>query len=45
VSVLGQIPAAGGTRYYQAWYRNAIAAWCTPERFNLTSGLQIDWVP
>jgi hypothetical protein len=44
VSVRGQLPAGGGTRQYQAWYRNA-AAFCTPSTFNLTNGLEIVWAP
>jgi hypothetical protein len=35
--------AAPGSRYYQVWYRNA-AAFCTTGTFNLTNGLQLDWV-
>jgi Tol biopolymer transport system component len=45
VSIIGLIPAAGGTRYYQGWYRNADPAFCTPETFNLTNAIQIIWVP
>jgi hypothetical protein len=44
LSVRGQIPAAGGTRYYQAIYRNA-ATFCTPATFNLTEAERIVWVP
>src|SRR5262249_43003005 len=33
IHVKGQIPANGGTRYYQVWYRNQ-ANFCTPEGFN-----------
>ena len=40
----GSIPAAGATRNYQAWYRNA-AAFCTPFAFNLFNGFQIIWTP
>jgi hypothetical protein len=40
----GVIPAAGGTRDYQAWYRNA-AAFCTPSTFNLSNGLEVIWLP
>jgi hypothetical protein len=36
--------AAGNTRYYQAWYRNA-AAFCTPDTFNLSNGLGLTWSP
>lgn len=34
--------ALPGTRYYQAWYRNA-GAYCTPSTFNLSNGLEIAW--
>jgi hypothetical protein len=44
VSIRGAIPAAGGTRDYQAWYRNA-AAFCTPSTFNLSNGYEIVWMP
>ena len=44
VSVKGAIPAAGGTRFYQCWYRNA-GPFCTPSTFNLTNGLAIVWTP
>jgi hypothetical protein len=44
VSERGQVPASGGTRYYQGWYRNA-APFCTSAPFNLTNGLAVDWVP
>ncbi len=44
VSVRGAVPAAGGTRTYQTWYRNS-AAFCTPDGFNLTNGLSVAWIP
>ena len=44
VSVMGMIPAAGGTRHYQIWYRNN-AAFCTPSTFNLSNALTIEWFP
>jgi plastocyanin len=44
VSVRGAVPAAGGTRTYQTWYRNA-AAFCTPAAFNLSNGVEIAWAP
>jgi len=44
VSTAGAVPASGGTRTYQAWYRNA-AAFCTPSTFNLTNGLRATWAP
>lgn len=43
-SVQGGIPAIGGNRYYQVWYRDS-AAFCTPSTFNLTNGLQVVWMP
>jgi len=42
VSVRGGVTSTG-TRTYQAWYRNA-AAFCQPDTFNLTNGLQLSWV-
>lgn len=44
VSVRGQIPSAGATRFYQAWYRN-VASFCTPAGFNLTNGIRVVWRP
>ncbi|MBK7877250.1 MAG: hypothetical protein IPJ77_16160 [Planctomycetes bacterium] len=44
VSVRGGVNPAGGTYFYQAWYRNA-AAFCTPETFNLTNGVAVTWLP
>ncbi len=44
ISVRGAIPAAGGERTYQAWYRN-VAAYCTPDPFNLSNGLRVTWTP
>jgi hypothetical protein len=44
VSQKGMVPAGGGTRTYQCWYRNA-AAFCTPSTFNLTNGLEVTWTP
>lgn len=44
ISIAGAIPLAGGTRFYQAWYRNA-PVFCTPATFNLTNGLGIVWTP
>ncbi len=42
VSTRGMLPAAGGTRTYQVWYRN-VASFCTPDAFNLTNGVEIAW--
>jgi hypothetical protein len=44
VSVLGHISAAGGTRYYQACYRN-LAPFCTSATLNSTNSIRVDWVP
>ena len=44
VSARGLVPAAGGVRTYQVWYRNAVA-FCTASTFNLTNGLEITWAP
>ncbi len=44
VSVMGVVPAGGGARHYQIWYRN-VAAFCTPAGFNLSNGLTIMWAP
>jgi hypothetical protein len=42
MSVAGGVPANGGLRTYQFWYRN-IASFCTPATFNLTNGLAVQW--
>lgn len=44
ISVRGSVPTTGATRFYQAWFRNAVA-FCTSETFNLTNGLQVTWLP
>ncbi|MBK7875881.1 MAG: FG-GAP repeat protein [Planctomycetes bacterium] len=44
IAYRGQVPATGGTRYYQARYRNS-ANFCSPATFNTTSALRLDWVP
>lgn len=44
ISVRGLVPPAGGTRVYQAWYRNA-GAFCTSSTFNLTNGVTVSWAP
>jgi hypothetical protein len=45
VSVRGALPAMGGTRFYQTFYRNAVAAFCPPATSNRTNGLAIVWAP
>lgn len=44
VSVKGLLPAAGGRRYYQVWYRDS-ASYCTASSFNLTNGYAATWLP
>ncbi|MBK7876996.1 MAG: hypothetical protein IPJ77_14835 [Planctomycetes bacterium] len=45
VSIRGSIPAAAGvTRIYQAFYRNA-ANFCTPATSNRTNALSVLWLP
>ncbi|MBI5363464.1 MAG: fibronectin type III domain-containing protein [Planctomycetes bacterium] len=45
VSVRGQIPPTGATRYYQCFYRNAAASFCPPGTSNRTNGVVIVWAP
>ncbi len=45
ISVRGAIPPAGAVRYYQCFYRNAVAAFCPPATSNRTNGLNVTWVP
>jgi hypothetical protein len=45
VSVRGSVPASGGTRDYQIWYRNADPTFCTSSTFNLSNGVRVDWQP
>jgi len=35
--------AAPGTNYYQLWYRNQPAAFCTPDAANLSNGYDLTW--
>ncbi|MFN0243963.1 MAG: hypothetical protein ACKVWV_13825 [Planctomycetota bacterium] len=44
LSVLGMVPASGGTHFYTAYYRNA-AAFCTPGTANYTNTIAVTWVP
>jgi hypothetical protein len=44
LSVRGQIPAAGGTRYYHVFYRDSLA-YCTPAAFNVSDTQRIAWAP
>ncbi len=44
ISVRGTIPAAGGTRYYQAWYRDN-SSYCTTAHYNFSNAITINWMP
>jgi hypothetical protein len=43
LSVAGFVPAAGGQRNYQAWYRTP--AGCGGATSNLTNGISVAWGP
>lgn len=45
ITVRGAIPATGGTRFYQCFYRNAATAFCPPATSNRTNALAVTWVP
>jgi len=45
ISLRGQIPPVGGTRYYQCWYRTRDMNFCTGARYNLTNGYALTWLP
>lgn len=40
----GVVPAVGGDRTYQAYYRDA-ASFCTGATFNLSNGMSVLWLP
>ena len=44
VEGLGVNPA-GGTYYYQCFYRNTAPAFCPPATSNRTNGVAITWAP
>jgi hypothetical protein len=44
VSVRGALPAAGGVRYYQGYYRNN-AAFCTSATWNFSNAMRFTWLP
>jgi hypothetical protein len=35
--------AGSGTFYYQLWFRNSPAMFCTPDAFNLSNGVELTW--
>jgi hypothetical protein len=45
LSERGQIPPEGGSRVYQAWYRDPHPSFCTPATFNLSNGWSTSWSP
>jgi len=45
LSVRGGVAAGGGMRAYQVWYRDNNLSFCTPQTFNISSGVLIDWAP
>lgn len=45
ISVKGAVPPAGGTRVYQAFYRNAAPIFCPPATTNRTNGVAAFWAP
>lgn len=44
ISVRGQVPSLGATRYYQVWYRNALP-FCMSETYNFSNGIAVTWTP
>jgi hypothetical protein len=44
LSVLGGVPAAGATRYYQVVYRDP-GSYCTSATFNYSNGYRLIWTP
>lgn len=44
VSANGMVPSGGGSRFYQAWYRNP-PAFCTNATYNLSNGFELAWLP
>lgn len=44
ISAAGQVGIAGGTRAYQAYYRDT-ATFCTTATFNLSAAFELAWTP
>lgn len=44
LAVMGLVPANGGNRSYQVWFRDA-ANFCTSATYNLGNALQVSWSP
>ena len=45
IHIGGNVPATGGLRTYQAWYRDPNPTYCSASTFNLTNGVRVQWVP
>ena len=45
ITTRGSVPAPGGQRFYQAWYRDALTSFCPPATANWTNGLAVTWYP
>jgi hypothetical protein len=44
LSLIGELPPAGGTRYYQVWYRDN-APPMIYQAYNLSNGVSVTWIP
>jgi hypothetical protein len=44
ISVAGGVAGAPTVRYYQLWYRDSVS-YCTAATYNLTNGVQVQWMP
>jgi hypothetical protein len=44
VSVRGQIPPIGGSRIYQAWFRDN-GPFCTASNYNVSNAISVLWMP
>ena len=42
-AALGDPLTTGAVRYYQVWYRDGGAGFCTPGVSNITNGLRVVW--
>jgi hypothetical protein len=45
IATRGQIPPAGGIRYYYVFYRDINPTYCSPSLFNLSDNQRIVWTP
>lgn len=42
-AALGDPLAPGSTRHYQLYFRNATPAFCTPDTFNMSNAISVEW--